>query len=222
MIDEKVLQSITATTLPTGRTYHTPDGDFSSITTILGKTANQEWLTRWREKVGEEEAARISKEATSRGEAVHNYLERYWNGEDILPEVDKDFSYKDIRKMTKALIRATKKGVTKVIDQEIPLWHPELGAAGRVDLVGHWKDVPAIVDFKTSKKKKYASSVKDYFLQVAFYAEAYNYLFDTDISKLVILITVEDKDLVQAFYGYRQHYLPDLKYRINQYNRLIG
>ena len=30
-------------TLPTGRTYFTPDGDYPSITTILGKTANNIW-----------------------------------------------------------------------------------------------------------------------------------------------------------------------------------
>ena len=27
-------------TLPTGRTYHTPDGSYPSITTILGKTSD--------------------------------------------------------------------------------------------------------------------------------------------------------------------------------------
>ena len=47
-------------TLPTGRTYFTPDGKFPSITTVLRKTANQAWLQAWKEKVGEEEAARVS------------------------------------------------------------------------------------------------------------------------------------------------------------------
>ena len=58
-------------TLPEGRTYYTPDGNYPSITTILGKTSNQIWLQKWREKVGEEEAARISKEATDRGTLIH-------------------------------------------------------------------------------------------------------------------------------------------------------
>ena len=60
-------------TLPTGRTYFTPDGNYSSITTILGKTSNNAWLQAWKDKVGEEEAARISKEATDRGTLVHEY-----------------------------------------------------------------------------------------------------------------------------------------------------
>ena len=42
-------------TLPTGRTYHTPDGSYPSITTILGKTSDQTWLLKWKERVGEEE-----------------------------------------------------------------------------------------------------------------------------------------------------------------------
>ena len=32
---------VEAETLPSGRTYSTPDGKFPSITTILGKTSNR-------------------------------------------------------------------------------------------------------------------------------------------------------------------------------------
>ena len=60
-------------TLPSGRTYFTPDGNFPSITTVLGKTSNQVWLQVWKDKVGEEEDARISKKATERGTLIHSY-----------------------------------------------------------------------------------------------------------------------------------------------------
>ena len=40
--------------------YYTPDGAYPSITTILGKTANNVWLQKWIEKVGEEEALDFS------------------------------------------------------------------------------------------------------------------------------------------------------------------
>ena len=40
-------------TLKTGRTYFTPDGAYPSITTILGKTADNTWLQKWIERVGE-------------------------------------------------------------------------------------------------------------------------------------------------------------------------
>ena len=41
-------------TLKTGRTYHTPDGSYPSLTTIFGKTANNPWLEAWKARVGEE------------------------------------------------------------------------------------------------------------------------------------------------------------------------
>ena len=78
-IDYEKTSSVYAETLPTGRTYFTPDGDFPSITTLLGKTSdNQVWLQKWRERVGEEEANRISKEATDRGTLIHEYAEKYF------------------------------------------------------------------------------------------------------------------------------------------------
>ena len=64
-----------------GRYYETPDGDFPSVTTILSNTTYKPWLEKWKQRVGEEEAARISKIATDRGEAVHSFAERYFNGE---------------------------------------------------------------------------------------------------------------------------------------------
>lgn len=220
-INFKTYSNVTATTLPTGRTYHTPDGNYPSITTILGKTANQQWLINWRNKVGEEEANRISKYATDRGELVHSYLERYWNGEDVMPEVESDNSYLDVSGMTKRLIKATNKNITNIFAQEIPVWNKELGYAGRVDAVGEWRNELAIIDYKTSKKRKYISGIKDYFLQVAAYAEATNLLYGTNINKLVILVTVENQN-VQAFYGDRLRYLPELKYRLRLFKSTYG
>ena len=160
MIDYSKTDSVYAETLKTGRTYMTPDGDFPSMTTILGKTSdNQVWLQKWRERVGEEEADRISKEATDRGTLVHEYAEKYFNGEDIKPDLLKEKP--DVREMTYNLIKAGERGIEEVWAQEIALWSPSLKYAGRVDLVGVWKGIPTIVDFKTSKKKKNVKQIKD-------------------------------------------------------------
>jgi len=178
------------------------------------------WLDRWIKKVGKDEANRISKEATDRGESVHTYLERYWNNDKfVLDDISKDTSYYDIKGMATRLINASKKGVTKVNAQEIALYSSNLKVAGRVDMYGEWRGEEAIIDFKTSKKRKYKSGIKDYYLQTAFYAEAHNELFGTEINKLVILITIEDADKCQAFYSDRRYHLNNLKARINQYNR---
>ena len=139
-------------TLPTGRTYHTPDGSYPSITTILGKTADNTWLIKWKERVGEEEAARVSKEATDRGTLVHEYAERHFNGEDVWDEIMNERL--DVRQMSRDLIRATERGVEEVWGQEQVLWSNKYRYAGRTDMVGIWKGKPTIIDFKTSKKKK--------------------------------------------------------------------
>ena len=139
-------------TLKTGRTYYTPDGAYPSITTILGKTADNTWLQKWIERVGEEEAARVSKEATDRGTLVHEYAERHFNGEDVWDEIMNERL--DVRQMSRDLIRATERGVEEVWGQEQVLWSNKYKYAGRTDMVGIWKGKPTIIDFKTSKKRK--------------------------------------------------------------------
>lgn len=218
MFDYSICKDVTAETTEKGRLYKTPDGSYPSVTTILGKTANNIWLQRWKDKVGEEEAARISKAATDRGEIVHKYLERYWDGsnswsEDILQEDS------TTQKMITNLIQATQKGVTKVWAQEIPVWSKILRYAGRVDMFGEWNKVPAVIDFKTSKKKKQIKDIRDYFIQCTAYAQAHNELFNTDLKKIVVLITVENSE-VQVFESDMRPFLPDLKYRIIQYFKL--
>ena len=140
-------------TLPEGRTYYTPNGDYPSITTILGKTANNPWLQAWKDRVGEEEAARISKEATDRGTLVHEYAEKYFNGEDIFSDLAQESS--DVIQMSKDLIKIAEAGVEEIWGQEQILWSKRYWYAGRCDMVGIWNGKPSIIDFKTSKKTKY-------------------------------------------------------------------
>lgn len=231
MFDYTHLQNVNATTLDTGRTYHTPAGDFPSITTILGKTAYMPWMQRWKDKLIRElgseveaiaEMKRISKEATDRGEKVHKYAEDHFNGIDIFPELINDYEFVDIQNMTRNLITATEEGVTNIWGQEMALYHEDRGYAGRVDMVGEWYDEPAIIDFKTSKKKKSVSQIGDYYIQCAAYAAAHNKLFGTKINKLVIIITVEGQDKAQVFEGKTIHYMGDLKNRIATYYRMYG
>ena len=111
-------------TLPTGRTYHTPDGSYPSITTILGKTSDQTWLLKWKERVGEEEAARVSKEATDRGTLVHEYAEKYFNGEDIFSDLVQETS--DVIQMSKDLVKIAETGVEEIWGQEQILWSNKL------------------------------------------------------------------------------------------------
>ena len=204
-------------TLPSGRTYHTPDGSFPSITTILGKTANNVWLQKWKEKVGEEEAARVSKEATDRGTAVHEFAEQFFNGDDIYSDLSQ--SPKDVIQMTKDLIRIAQTGVEEVWGQEQVLWSKKYRYAGRTDMVGIWKGKPTIIDFKTSKKKKYENQIKDYFIQCCAYAVAHNEMYGTGIQDVAIIMTIDGDDPI-IFEKSAVPFLPLLKNRREMFDKL--
>lgn len=71
------------------RFYKHPNSEigqtFSSITSVTS-FFNREIFKKWRKKVGEEEANRITYRATSRGTNTHTLIEAYTSNEE-LPEV---------------------------------------------------------------------------------------------------------------------------------------
>lgn len=205
-------------TLPTGRTYHTPDGSYPSLTTILGKTANNPWLSAWKARVGEEEAARISKEATDRGTLIHSFAERHFNGERIWEELREQPL--DVRQMTRDLIKVVEPGVDEIFGQEQILWSNKYKYAGRTDMVGIWKGKPAIIDFKTSKKPKQATQIRDYFIQCCGYAVAHNEMYGTGIKDIVVAITVDGKE-PQLFEKTAPPFLYELQNRRAEYDKII-
>ena len=73
------------------RYYVTPKGNkYVSITSLLGNLSKQS-IIEWRRRVGETEANKISRQASSRGTRVHNICESYIQNqvgilEDALPD----------------------------------------------------------------------------------------------------------------------------------------
>jgi len=52
-------------------------GTFPSVTTILSATSDKSGLVKWRKRVGEEEANRISTLSMNRGTVMHRLVELY-------------------------------------------------------------------------------------------------------------------------------------------------
>src|SRR6056300_301143 len=204
-------------TLKTGRTYYTPDGAYPSITTVLGKTADNTWLQKWIERVGEEEAARVSKEATDRGTLVHEYAERHFNGEDVGDDLKQETL--DVRQMSRDLIKVAESGIDEVWGQEQVLWSNKYRYAGRTDMVGIWKGKPTIIDFKTSKKKKNQKQITDYYIQGCAYAVAHNEMYGTGIQDVAIIMTIDGDDPI-IFEKSAVPFLPLLKNRRAEFDKL--
>ena len=141
---------LVAQTRKSGRTYTDPAGNsYPSITTVLS-ILSEEAIQRWRARVGEEEANRISKQASTRGTTVHNIFEKYVNND---PDYLKGVMPHNIQTFKDAQ-KTLDESITKVYCQEAPLYSKHLGVAGRVDCVGQWNGVDSIIDYKTSKKLK--------------------------------------------------------------------
>ena len=59
------------------RLYDVNGTRLPSVTTILGKTKDQQFIKDWKAKVGEAEAERIKNLSSNRGTAMHKFLEHY-------------------------------------------------------------------------------------------------------------------------------------------------
>ena len=66
------------------RVYEISSYRLPSVTTILGATKNQDFIKKWKAKVGEQEADRIKNHSSNRGTAMHKFLEHYVLGTNIV------------------------------------------------------------------------------------------------------------------------------------------
>lgn len=195
------LTELTAETLPSGRTYTTPEGNkYPSITTCLS-ILSRDSIAAWRARVGEEEANRVSAKAAGRGTRVHQMCEDYINNKlDIskYTPADKEtfLSIKSILDENIGLVRG----------QEVPLYSDYLGVAGRVDCVADWNGRLAVIDFKTSKKPKKKEWISSYFMQAAAYCVMWEERTGIPIDKTVIVVAV-DGDEPQVFEEKRDNFI---------------
>ena len=162
-----------------------------SVTTILDLTQTaekREALRAWRERVGEDSAARIMDESATRGTAMHKILEKYVLEQGYLDETAVG---KQAHNMAIQVIQSGLSNVTEYYGTECTLYYPGL-YAGQTDLVGIHKGQDAIIDFKQTNKPKRREWIDDYFMQLSAYAMAHNVLFDTNISKGVVMMCSKD------------------------------
>jgi len=59
------------------RTYDFKGDKLPSVTTILSRTKDQSFLTKWKNRVGHEEAERIKNYSGKRGTSMHKFIEKY-------------------------------------------------------------------------------------------------------------------------------------------------
>ena len=183
----KEIPNLISVTQPDGKRYYTlPNGNrVPSVTTVVGAKKKQS-IMEWRKRVGDQEANRISKVATTRGNRVHLLAERYLKNEPInwLKEMP------DAVGMFRSMIKPIQ-NINNINYQEQALWSEKLNMAGRVDLIAEWDGVLSVIDFKTSSKVKAKEDIIDYFAQECAYAIMMEELTDIPVHQLVTLMAVD-------------------------------
>jgi genome maintenance exonuclease 1 len=162
------------------------------VTTILGATQSDEKkasLKAWKDRVGEDQATRIKDQAAERGTAMHHILEGYILGQRHLDLTDVG---QNAHTMAEQIIKNGLEGLLHEIwGSEVTVYYPGL-YAGATDVVGVYDGYQSIVDFKQTNKPKRREWIEDYFLQLAAYAMAHNYVYGTEITQGCILMCSKD------------------------------
>jgi hypothetical protein len=180
-------------------------GAFPSITTILSETQDKTFLKKWKDRVGDAEAYKISVDATERGNVMHRLCELYCELPDSMDKhkrlqlmletarTDDEVNQHD----TRAIIVGTQlffnfyhtgffDNIKKGIFQEKFLWNyfiykgEDLSYAGTVDnfSVVIENGHKKVIDFKTSKKRKPDKWIISYKKQCAAYSYAIKARYD--------------------------------------------
>lgn len=175
------------------RYYKIPDGDellrFASITSVTSHK-NRQFFAEWRQKVGEETANKITKQATSRGTDMHTLAEVYLRNEklpkDLLP----------ISQMLFGIAKPYLNNINNIHALENSLYSKVLGVAGTVDCIGEYNGELAVIDFKTSKKPKPKDWIEHYFVQCAAYGCMLYEITGIMVKKFVIIMSCENGECV--------------------------
>ena len=196
------------------RLYKTPEDHLvPSVTNILGKTKDNKFLHLWRKRVGKDEARRITLEACNIGTSMHKFLECH------LLEEEREYvpspAHSQASKMSEVVIKEGLKHVSEIWGTEVRLWYKDQ-YAGTTDVVGLYKGVPHIIDFKQTNKPKKEEWVQDYYLQLAAYAHAHNHVTGSNITNGIVLMCSRDLQ----FQKFEMNEIAFQKYSYMWFNRV--
>jgi hypothetical protein len=201
-----------------GRVYDVDGSRLPSVTSILGKTKDEQFLKDWIKKVGEKEAERIKNNSSRRGTSMHKFLESHITGigYDDLTELGRT-----AKSMAEKVIEIGLAPVEEYYGSEVTLYYPGL-YAGATDLVCSHNGLETIVDFKQANRPKRKEWIEDYYLQIAAYAMAHDHVHGSEIRQGVIMMCTPDlyyQEFIITDHELRSYKHKFLK-RLDMYNEI--
>lgn len=199
---------------PAGRVYQTPSGRaYPSVTAVTG-LHGKDAIMAWRKRVGEEEANRVSRRATTRGTRVHSLCEDYISNKPVSADL---FDQEAWQSLVPELDK-----INNIHCLETQLYSDHLEVAGTVDCIAEYNGKVSVIDFKTSKRVKKKSDIHSYFMQTSAYAVMFEERTGIPVSRLVILMTVDDEPEASVFVEKRDDWIDQFIDLREAYKKLKG
>ena len=168
------------------RVYKTPEGKlYPSVTSVTGITSTFN-KSAWIQRVGVDEANRITQRALDRGTRVHSLCENYLLGNELQVDMFDVEMWTSMRKLVDR--------IDNIHCLETPLYSDFLQTAGTVDCIGEFDGKLSVIDFKTSSRVKERDDIHNYFEQTAAYAVMFEERTGIPIGRLVILMAIDDDE----------------------------
>jgi len=169
------------------RLYEVGDGKWYPSVTTVTSHRKKDSIIKWRQRVGEAEANKISGRASARGNKFHHMVECHLKNEEV--------KFDDSSPLASFLFKTAKDTLARINNihlLESPLYSDTLRIAGRVDCIAEFDGELAVIDFKTSNKEKKESWIENYFVQETAYAVMYYERCGVKVDKIVTLIATEE------------------------------
>ena len=172
------------------RYYITPTGEkYPSVTSVTG-LLNRDGIKKWRKRVGEKTANKISTQAARHGTSAHQLFEDYIRNDNF------EEKFKGAMPTTQQAFISLEKELNQigiVHGLESPLYSHNLQLAGRVDCIAEYFDNKiSIIDFKTSAKPKERKWIENYFIQETAYAKMFEELTGKEVHSIITMIAVSN------------------------------
>ena len=192
------------------------DTIYPSVTSVISFISRKKFAD-WRAKVGEVEANRKTKRATTRGTNLHTLFEVYLNNGDYKEQ--KEYELPLIHLMFNSAKSKLNDRIGTIYQQETTMSSDRLCLAGTVDLICEFDGELAVVDFKTSEKEKPEEWLEDYFVQLSAYWAMFSERTGVVPKKLVVFLVAENGDIQIVERRNIMNYLTILKDYVNQFIR---
>lgn len=190
-----------------------------SVSTILNATKPPEAraaLAQWRSRLGHDAATKVTTTASRRGSQTHKYLRQFLQGQVVAcPDTVQPYWHS---------LQAVLADLDTVRLVESPVFHYDLGYAGRVDCVVSYQGTPCLCDWKTADVPKRSSDrLYDQPLQLAAYCGAVNHCYGDrlHLRHALLVVALPDQPAEVFWFGPDQlrEYWHQWCDRLAQYDR---